>query len=301
MFKLRRGVEFHNGKTMDADDVLYSINHHRGEDTKSAAKGIVDPIADIRKDGPHTVIFTLKGGNADFPFILSDYHLTISPAGDDFRGGLGTGGYVLKEFEPGVRAFAVRNPNYFKENRAHFDEVETLSISDVNARTNALKTGQIDAMNRCELKTVHLFKKLPGIQVMQQNGFKHYTFAMRCDIPPYENSDVRLALKYAVDREQMVKTILRGYGVVGNDHPISPANRYHASELEQRTYDPDKAKFHLKKSGLDKANFRLHAADAAFVGAVDAGVLLSGKRRPSRLSKSKWCASPTTGIGAMSG
>jgi peptide/nickel transport system substrate-binding protein len=273
VFKLRKGVEFHNGKTMDAEDVIYSINHHRGEDSKSAAKGIVDPIADIKADGKDTVIFTLKGGNADFPYILSDYHLTISPVGDKFLGGMGTGGYILKSYEPGVRCFAVRNPNYFKENRAYFDEVETLGIADVNARTNALKTGEIDVMNRCELKTVHLLKRMPGIQVMQQNGFKHYTYAMLCDLAPYDNNEVRLALKYAIDREQQVKTILRGYGVVGNDHPISAANRYHASELPQRQYDPDKAKFHLKKAGLKDATFRLHAADAAFEGAVDAGVL----------------------------
>jgi peptide/nickel transport system substrate-binding protein len=273
IFKLRQGVEFHNGKTMDADDVIYSINHHRGEDTKSAAKGIVDPIADVKKDGKNTVVFTLKGGNADFPYILSDYHLTISPAESKFTDGVGTGGYILKNYEPGVRAFAVHNPNYFKADRAWFDEVETLGIADVNARTNALKTGQIDVMNRCELKTVHLLKRSKGIQVMQQNGFKHYTFAMRCDTAPYDNNDVRLALKFAIDREQMVKTILRGYGVVGNDHPISAANRYYAAELKQRQYDPEKAKFHLKKAGVGNITFHLSAAEAAFVGAVDAAVL----------------------------
>jgi peptide/nickel transport system substrate-binding protein len=273
IFKLRQGVEFHNGKTMDADDVIYSINHHRGKDTKSAAKGIVDPIADIKKDGKYTVVFTLKGGNADFPYILSDYHLTISPVQSNFIDGVGTGGYILKNFEPGVRAFAERNPNYFKTDRAWFDAVETLGIADVNARTNALKTGQIDVMNRCELKTVHLLKRTKGIQVMQQNGFKHYTFAMRCDTAPYNNNNVRLALKYAIDREQMVKMILRGFGVVGNDHPISAANRYHASELEQRRYDPDKAKFYLKKAGVGNITFNLSAAEAAYVGAVDAGVL----------------------------
>lgn len=273
VFKLRRGVEFHNGKTMDADDVIHSINHHRGEDTKSAAKAIVESIEDIRKDGQDTVVFTLTGGNADFPYIMSDYHLIIAPKESDFRDGVFSGAYVLKDFEPGVRAFATRNPNYFKEDRGWFDEIETMAISDVNARTNALKTGQIDYMNRCELKTVHLLKRSKGIQVMQQDGFKHYTFAMRCDTPPYDNNDLRLALKYAIDREKLIKTILRGYGSVGNDHPIASVNRYHASELPQRQYDPDKAKFHLKKAGLENATFKLHAAEAAFGGAVDAGVL----------------------------
>ena len=95
IFKLRPDVEFHNGKTLEAEDVIFSINHHRGQDSKSAAKGIVDPIKDIQADGTHTVVFTLKEGNADFPFIMSDYHLTIVPAGTtgaDWENGIGTGG-----------------------------------------------------------------------------------------------------------------------------------------------------------------------------------------------------------------
>jgi len=71
----------------------------------------------------------------------------------------------------------------------------------------------------------------------------------------------------------MVKLILRGYGSLGNDHPIAPVNRYHAANLPQRKYDPDKAKFHLKKAGLSGHTFKLHAADAAFGGAVDTAVL----------------------------
>ncbi|PID72560.1 MAG: peptide ABC transporter substrate-binding protein [Desulfobulbus propionicus] len=273
VFKLRKGVEFHDGKTMDADDVIYSLNWHRQEGTKSAAKTLVESITEMKKVDKFTIIFELDSGSADFPYVLSDYHLVIGPNETDLARGVFTGPYVLKSFEPGVRALTTRNPNYFKSNRAWFDEVEIIGINDVNARTNALKTGQIDVMNRCDLKTVHLFKRMPGIQVMRQDGYKHLTFAMRTDIAPYNNNDVRLALKYAIDREQMVKTILRGYGQVGNDHPISVNDRFHADKLPQRQYDPDKAKFHLKKAGLENATFKLHAAEAAFKGAVNAGVL----------------------------
>lgn len=273
-FKLRKGVEFHNGKTMDAEDVIFSFNHHRGKDSKSAAKGVVDPIKDIKADGKNTVIFTLEAGNADFPYVASDYHLTISPAGEkDWEKGMGTGPYVLQSFKPGVRAFSKRHPNYFKTGRGHFDEVETIGINDVNARTNALKTGQIDAMNRCERKTVHLLEKMRGIKVIQSNGTKHYTIPMLATAKPYYHNNVRLALKYAVDREQLVKTVLRGYGYVGNDHPIGKNQRFFASELPQRTYDPDKAKFYLKEAGLQGYTFKLHTSDAAFGGAVDAAVL----------------------------
>ena len=102
-FKLRRGVEFHNQKTLEAKDVVFSINHHRGKDSKSAAKGIVDPIQNIETDGKYTVIFTLKEGNADFPFIMSDPHLTIVPAGTqgtDWEKGIGTGGFILTPTNP---------------------------------------------------------------------------------------------------------------------------------------------------------------------------------------------------------
>jgi len=276
IFKLRKGVEFHNGKTLDAEDAIYSINHHRGKESKSGAKSLVDQIQDIKADGKDTVIFTLAGGNVDFPYILSDYHLTISPAGTsgaEWGKGIGTGGYILESFEPGVRAFTKRNPNYWKEGRAHFDEIETLSIADYNARTTALMTGKIDYMDLCELKTIHLLKKSSRIQIINTTSGFHFTMPMLVDVSPYDNNDVRLALKYAINREQIVKTVLRGYGTVGNDHPISPIMRFHASESElpQRKYDPEKAKFHLKKAGLEGHTFKLHTS--ALSGFIDYALL----------------------------
>ena len=275
-FKLRQGVEFHNGKTLEAEDVIASFNHHRGEDSKSAAKPIVDPIEDIKADGKDTVVFTMRSGNADFPFIVSDYHLAIVPAADgkaDATSGIGAGGYTIENFDPGVRTALKRFPNYWKSDRAHFDEAELLSIVDVTARTNALTTGEIHAMDRVDIKTAHLLGRNPDVEVAETSGTAHYTFAMRTDTPPFDNNDVRLALKYALDREAMLKTVLRGHGVVGNDHPIGRSNRFHADELPQREYDVDKAKFHLKQAGLTELSVDLSAADAAFAGAVDAAVL----------------------------
>jgi peptide/nickel transport system substrate-binding protein len=275
-FKIRQGVEFHNGKTLDAADVAASINHHRGEESKSAAKPIVDPITDIKVDGKDTVVFTLQAGDADFPIKISDYHLAIMPAKDDgvdWQSGVGTGPFSLESYEPGVRGTMKRNPNYHMDGRGHFDAAELLTIADVAARTNALTTGEIDVMDRCDIKTVHLLKRRPGLRVEETTGTAHYTFAMRTDTAPFDNNHVRLALKYAVDRDALLKSVLRGHGVVGNDHPISLSNRYHAGELEQRTYDPDKAKFHLKKADLTSLTVDLSAADAAFGGAVDAAVL----------------------------
>jgi len=275
LFRLRQDVEFHNGKPLEAADVVYSINHHRGEGTKSAAKSMLEPVTEVNADGKHAVIFTLASPNADFPVLMSSRQLVIVPEGGDFTGGMGTGGYILREFEPGVRALATRNPNYWKAGRAHFDEVETLGINDVSARTTALRSGEIHAMNRPDTKTFGRLAGMSGIQAIEAETRGHYTMPMRCDTAPFDDNDVRLALKHAIDRENIVQTILRGHGTLGNDQPINAAYRYHA-ELPQRPYDPERAKFHLKKAGQSGLKVRLHAADAAFPGAVDTAVLFKG-------------------------
>ena len=89
---LRKGVEFHSGKTMDAEDVIFSIDYHRKEASMSGAKALLKSITDIKADGKQRVIFTLKAANADFPFLVSDYHFQIMPNGTtDFGKGDGTG------------------------------------------------------------------------------------------------------------------------------------------------------------------------------------------------------------------
>jgi peptide/nickel transport system substrate-binding protein len=96
---------------------------------------------------------------------------------------------------------------------------------------------------------------------------------------PFTDRNVRLALKYAVNREEMVEKILGGYGSVGNDHPIPSSSPYFNVDLEQHSYDPDRARFHMKEAGLDSISTELHAADAAFTGAVDAATLYSESAR----------------------
>ena len=276
-FKIRQGVEFHNGKTLDSNDVVESFRHHLGEDSKSAAKGIIANIESVDADGANTVVFRLTGGSADFPFIMSDYHLGICPAkaegGIDWESGIGTGGYSLETFEPGVRTLVKRNPNYWKEGAAHFDEVETLYIAEVQARTAALQTGEIDIMSNADLKTIHLLKRAPNINVIQLNGNKHITLPMDTTLDPYKNNHVRMALKHAIDRDELLDKIFKGYGETGNDHPIGPANIYQAKDIAKNTFDVDKAKFHLKQAGMDSLDVTLSLSDTAFEGAVDAGQL----------------------------
>lgn len=275
-FHIRSGVEFHNGKTVTASDVIASLNIHRSDVTKSSAKSLLSGIDNITKDGENKVIFHLKSGNADFPYLVSDFRLAILPAKDDgvdWQSNIGAGAYKLKEFEPGVSALLERNPNYWRSDRAFFDQVNMTVIVDPSARTSALLTGTVDAIDKIDFKTADMLKKKDGVVVEETTGGMHYTFPMFTDVDPFTDNNVRMALKFAMDRENLLKTILRGHGIVGNDHPISPNYRFHNSALPQRKYDPDKAKYYLKKAGMSSLSVDLHAADAAFNGAVDAAVL----------------------------
>ena len=277
VIKLRKGVEFHNGKTMTADDVIASMNHHRGEDTKSAGKSLLEPVVEMKKTGTHEVTFKLSAGNADFPFILTDYHFAILPAfndGADWQAGFGTGGYVIDRFEPGVRATFKRNPNYFKAGRAHFDECEIIALIDTTARQNAVMNQEVHAINRVDPKTVHLLGRNPSLSIVEVTGTLHYTFPMRVTMAPFDNYDLRMAVKLAVDREALVQKILLGHGALGNDHPISHTQANHNGEMPQRKYDPDKARFHLKKAGMEGVTLDLGTSEAAFSGAVDAALLI---------------------------
>ena len=277
VFKLRQGVEFHNGKTMTADDVIPSFNHHRGEDTKSAGKAFLTAVTSITKKGKYEVEFKLEEGNADFPSIVSSGQFPIVPAKDgvlDWQSYIGTGGYTLENFEPGVRASLKRSPNYFKSGRAHFDEIEMISLLDTTARQNAAMNGAVHAISRVDPKTVHLMSRVSNLKIVEATGTLHYTFPMRVDVAPFDNNDLRMAVKLSVDREQLVKKILLNHGALGNDHPISTANPYHNGDLPQRTYDPDRARFHLKKAGLEGVRLDLSTSDAAFAGAVDSALLM---------------------------
>ena len=284
-FKLRPGVTFHDGKSLDVEDVIASINHHRGDDSTSAAKPLLSAVTDVVTDGDDMVVFTLDTGNADFPFVLSDYHIPIGAAADgrvDWTTGNGCGAYRLDNWQPGVRADLSRFDGHWDlANRAFFDSAELHSITDTNARTNAMLTGEMDAVDRLDLKTVDRIKQVAGINVHSIPGTQHFTFEMMCDTDPFTDVNMRLALKYAIDRQDMVDKILSGYGAVGNDHPIGQGQRFFNTELPQREYDPDRARYHLQKAGLESVRINLSAADAAFAGAVDAASLFQATAAPT--------------------
>ncbi|WP_172297928.1 ABC transporter substrate-binding protein [Pseudoruegeria sp. HB172150] len=287
-FNLRQGVTFHNGKPFGADDVIESLKMHVGEGVKSAAQPIVAAIAEMNKITDHQVQFVLAEGNADFPYLLADYHLLMYPAGqidEAIANGIGTGLYKVESFDPGVRFVGTRVDSHYKDGESGwFDTVELIAINDITARMNALLTGQVDVINDIDFKTESLLKANPMTEIFEVTGNQQFTFPMLTDVSPFDDNNIRNAIKYAVNRQEMVDKILLGHGGVGNDSPIGPANQYYYSDMEQTAYDPDKAKFYLKEAGLDSIDVDLSVSNAAFTGATDAAQLYQASAKAAGIN-----------------
>lgn len=272
-FRLRKGVEFHNGKTLTAQDVVYSYSLHTAKDSPSVGASLISSVESIRADGDDLVVFTLRESNVDFPAVTAYGAFYIIPEDEtDFDRGMGTGGYILEDFQPGVRSTVRRNPNYWKEGRAHFDSVEMFCMRDAAARANSLLTGQVDAYNGVPPQTVALLERNSGIRINNVPSRAHYVFAMPTNIAPFNDNNVRLALKHAIDREDLVKRVLYGYGTIGNDDPLSPSYDMYV-EQPQTQYDPDKARFYLGKADLSGLNVALATSETPYTGATDAAIL----------------------------
>ncbi|BAV52879.1 ABC-type transporter, periplasmic subunit (plasmid) [Mesorhizobium loti] len=137
-FTLRKDVTFHNGKEFTAKDMVYSLNRHRGPDTKSGAAALMKAITDIKVNDPHQLTVTLAAPDVNFPYLMTNAALIAQPEGEDPAKGIGTGPFILASAQPGVRYNFKRNPNYFRPEQPLFDELEILVINDDMARVSSL-------------------------------------------------------------------------------------------------------------------------------------------------------------------
>lgn len=262
VFKLRKGVEFHDGRDFTANDVVYSIRRIQDPKTGSGARAFVLDIEEIRADDPHTVRIKLSQPNIGLPALFDEYHMKIYADGwTDFINPIGTGPFKIKEFKPGIRSITERNPNYFRSDMPHLDEIELFSIPDTTARMNAFLAGEVHMIEDIDPKTIDLIEKSDGIDLLSVKTALYVSFAMNCKERPYSDPNVRTALKLLVDREAYVQTVYKGHGQVGNDHPVAPDFPEHCAKLPIRHYDPEQARALLKKAGAENYTFELHNSE----------------------------------------
>ena len=279
-FRLRRGVTFHDGKDLTVDDVIYSMGLHMGEDSVSISKALVVMVKEWKKVDQHTVKAVLDSPNADLVSILGTFNFKIVQDGAHkmdgyFNKGIGTGPFVTAEFKPGIIHRATRNPNYWREG-AHADEVHTFGIGDPVARVNALLSGEIELAARIDRKAVPQIEAADNAEVFSQISNRFTELVLDSTKHPGNNPDFVLAMKHLMPRKKLLRSILKGQGAFGNDHPVGPTYAMHCEALPQRHQDLDKAKFHLNKSGITEA--LVDTSDAA-VGGIDMCVIAQAEAK----------------------
>jgi len=249
-FDLRPEVQFHDGTPFTAEDVVASFRLHTAADSPSPVKSLVKDIVGIEKSSTYQVRFELAHGNADFPYLMSDYHLLIYPAdniGDAIAHGIGTGLYQVDTFIPGERFIGRRVADHYKGDSAgFFDEIEFIAMNDASRRVASLMMGKVDAINAIPPASVARLEASPAVELQVVQGNRHLAITLRYLGDP----DIRSAIKHGIDRAALVNDLMSGFGVVASDSPIGPANPFYASDIVPDPFDPDRAKFHLARAGL---------------------------------------------------
>jgi peptide/nickel transport system substrate-binding protein len=268
--RVRAGIEFSNGKTLGADDVIFSIRRLINPKLAlfgGAALSSVNPNG-MKKLDKRTVRLTLKRPDATILDALGQYIANIVPVGysptavGKANPNIGTGPYVLKSFTPGQQSVHVRNPNYWRSGQPYFDQVVIIDFPDDTARVNALLGGQIDAMTDVPPAQVAVVNGHSGTKVLESPSAAWTPICMRVDAAPFTDPRVRQAMRLIANRPQMVQQALAGHGHIGNDlyAPFDPAYDH---ALPQRHQDIDRAKSLLKAAGQSGLRVDLQSTNGA--------------------------------------
>ncbi len=253
-FNLRRNVRFHDGSPFTADDVMYSMARHYGVTSKSTAKTLVSDVLEWKKTGNYSVKAIMNAPNPDLPVILGTPQFKIIKDGTaDFQNPVGTGPFKLQRFFPGVHSIHTRNDDYWRE-PAHVEEIEIFAIADTVSRISVLLSGDVDMIQNVAPIDKKLVETSPDVGVWSVPSGGYMAICCMTNTSPGNNHDFVMAMKLLQRRKQVVESFLKNQGTVGNDHPINVSYGIdHCADLPQRTFDLDRARFHLKKSGTTEA------------------------------------------------
>ena len=279
-FKLRKGVKFHSGKTMTADDVVATFD--RLADPDSGSNALSALTGTLSKGGTHkvddsTVEFHLDAPNGNFPYIVStdNYNAVIIPA--DYKGDFeqnmnATGPFKLEKYTPKVGASFVRNDDYWGP-KALPDRIELSFYSDYQPQILALQGGQIDIIEQIPvLQGVGLLND-PNVDIISTPSTAHQQVHMRTDLDPFKDKRVRRAIALCLDRPKLVQGLMKGRAKIGNDSPFASAYPSTDPNIKQREKNIAEAKQLMEAAGM-KNGFETTLTTEKYLEIPDYAVLI---------------------------
>lgn len=225
---LRDGVLFHDGGSMTAGDVVYSIERMLDPTGNSTLAPVFQAVAAVAPAGNNQVTIGLSEPNVEFPLLLTDPRAVIlrNSGGDSIASdGIGTGPYKLERLNVlGISELTAFDGYWGGQPGA--DQVEIIGILDEASRIEAMLAGQIDMLNRLSADQKSLFEVSNQFAIQSVPTGDWRGFVMRTDTAPFDDPAVRKALRVVVDRQAMIDGVLGGAGTIACDHPIWQGDRY---------------------------------------------------------------------------
>jgi peptide/nickel transport system substrate-binding protein len=252
--KLRKGVTFHNGKPFGADDVLYTLRTILNPKKPLGGAEVLSPVdlKGLKKVDTHTVEVPMTSPFGSFPEQLASFWYFLYIASDGWTEKdkpNGTGPFKYQSFTPGQQSVFVRNDNYWQSGLPHLDSVTIIDFNDPTAVQNALVSKAIDATGQLSGAQMKILQQTPDIIAVPSQTGAIEPFTMRVDKAPFNDVNVRQAMRYIIDRPEFIKTTLDGFGSVAAD-VTSPYDPDYDNSLK-REQDIPLAKSLLKKAGYD--------------------------------------------------
>lgn len=251
-FTLRDGVTFHDGSTMDAEDVKFSLDRARAEDSVNAQKALFAGITDVSVTDASTVVVTLSEPNGNFLFNMA-WGDAVIVAPESIEGikqtPIGTGAFKFVSWTQGDKIELARNADYWGEAPA----LETATfkfISDPTAAFAAVMAEDVDVFSGFPApENLPQFEADPRFQVLVGSTEGETILSTNNKQPPFDNVKVREALAHAIDRQAIVDGAMFGYGTPIGTH-FAPHNPAYVDLKANSSYDPEKAKALLAEAGF---------------------------------------------------
>jgi peptide/nickel transport system substrate-binding protein len=280
IIRLRPGVTWHDGKAFTADDVVYTFQRvYSNNFTGKFGLGPID-LKHTKAVDKLTVQVKMTKPFASFAEQLAAfwYNLYIAPVGFNPAKPVGTGPFVYQSFTPGQRSVFRRNPHYWKSGLPYVDTLTIIDFSDNTSLQDALATGVIHGAGALDGPQVASLATTGGIKTVVSHSGEIVPFTMRVDQPPFNDVNVRQAMRLLVDRPQLIDSALDSYGVVANDifSPYDPA--FDHSLVRPAQGDIPQAKFLLKKAGQEGLTVQL-TTSAVATGTVAMATVLAAQAK----------------------
>jgi len=250
-FHLRKGVKFHNGRELEAEDVVATIARIQDKATGSTARVNFEIVESMKALDPLTVQFQLKSPYAGFAELFGERQARIVPrdAIDTLASKpVGTGPFEFVSFAPGDRIVLKRNANYFEPGLPKLDEVIVRILPESAAQVAALTTGELDLVWNLPLEAIDKVKGDPKLKIDSVPTSTWDGVIMNNTVKPFDDPRVRKAVAMALDKQAITQIALFGNGTPTHS-PIPPSHPYYNKDLKIAKGDPAGAKKLLAEAG----------------------------------------------------